>query len=93
MAARHRIWTDRGALGPAGPFLSARSEHTRAGTPAQLGTSEVSYKGLSYPLVFAGGAVLASVIDTLAPEALGDGGPVIALASATGFVTGILLSL
>ena len=48
--------------------------------------------GLSYPLAFAGGAVLASVIDTLAPEAFSEGGPVIALASAAGFVTGFLLS-
>lgn len=55
--------------------------------------SDVSVHGLSYPLAFAGGAVLASVIDTLAPEAFGDGGPVIALASAAGFVTGFLLSL
>jgi ZIP family zinc transporter len=43
-------------------------------------------------LAFAGGAVLASVIDTLAPEAFSEGGPVIALASAAGFVTGYLLS-
>jgi ZIP family zinc transporter len=50
-------------------------------------------QGLSYPLAFAGGAVLASVIDTLAPEAFGEGGPVVALASAGGFVTGFLLSL
>lgn len=48
---------------------------------------------LAYPLAFAGGAVLASVIDTLAPEAFGEGGPAIALASAAGFVTGYLLSL
>lgn len=48
---------------------------------------------LSYPLAFAGGAVLASVIDTLAPEAFGEGGPSIALASAGGFVAGFLLSL
>jgi ZIP family zinc transporter len=47
---------------------------------------------LSHPLAFAGGAVLASVIDTLAPEAFSEGGPVIALASAAGFVTGYLLS-
>jgi ZIP family zinc transporter len=50
-------------------------------------------QALSYPLAFAGGAVLASVIDTLAPEAFGEGGPVIALASAAGFVAGFLLSL
>ena len=48
---------------------------------------------LAYPLAFAGGAVLASVIDTLAPEEFGEGGPSIALASAAGFVTGFLLSL
>lgn len=48
---------------------------------------------LAWPLAFAGGAVLASVIDTLAPEAFGDGGPAIALASAAGFLTGFLLSV
>ena len=53
----------------------------------------ISQEGLSYPLAFASGAVLASVIDTLAPEAFGDGGPVVALASAAGFVTGYMLSL
>lgn len=53
----------------------------------------ISPHGLSYPLAFAGGAVLASVIDTLAPEAFGEGGPVVAMASAGGFVTGFLLSL
>ncbi len=53
----------------------------------------LSPQALSYPLAFAGGAVLASVIDTLAPEAFKDGGPAIALASAAGFVTGFLLSL
>ena len=52
-----------------------------------------SPQALSYPLAFAGGAVLASVIDTIAPEAFGEGGPVIALASAAGFVSGYLLSL
>lgn len=48
---------------------------------------------LSYPLAFAAGAVLASVLDTLAPEAFREGGPPIALAGAAGFVTGFLLSL
>ena len=37
---------------------------------------------LALPLAFAGGAVLASVIDTLAPEAFGEGGPFVAPASA-----------
>lgn len=52
-----------------------------------------SDQALSYPLAFAGGAVLASVVDTLAPEAFGEGGPTIALASAAGFVLGFVLSL
>lgn len=47
---------------------------------------------LALPLAFAGGAVLASVIDTLAPEAFRDAGPYVALASAAGFFTTFLLS-
>jgi len=47
---------------------------------------------LALPLAFAGGAVLASVIDTLAPEAFRDGGPFVALASAAGFFTAFVLS-
>ncbi len=49
-------------------------------------------EGLSLPLAFAGGAVLASVVDTLAPEAVGGGGPFVALGSAAGFFTAFLLS-
>ena len=55
--------------------------------------SGASPEALSYPLAFAGGAVLASLVDTLAPEAFSEGGPSIALASAAGFMTGFLLSL
>ncbi len=40
---------------------------------------------LAMPLAFAAGAVLTSVIDTLAPEAFREGGPLVALASAAGF--------
>jgi ZIP family zinc transporter len=47
---------------------------------------------LALPLAFAAGAVLASVVDTLAPEAFKDGGPWIALASAAGFFTAFMLS-
>jgi len=46
---------------------------------------------LALPLAFAGGAVLASVIDTLAPEAFGEGGPVVALSAAAGFFTSFVL--
>ncbi len=55
--------------------------------------SGASAEVLAFPLAFAGGAVLASVIDTLAPDAFRQGGPWVALASAAGFVTGFMLSL
>ncbi|MGI8723187.1 MAG: ZIP family metal transporter [Geodermatophilaceae bacterium] len=58
----------------------------------RLSFSGASPEALAVPLAFAGGAVLASVIDTLAPEAFNQGGPLIALASAAGFVTGFMLS-
>ncbi len=59
----------------------------------RLAFTGASPEALAIPLGFAAGAVLASVIDTLAPEAFGKGGPLIALASAAGFATGYLLSL
>ncbi len=58
----------------------------------RLAFSGSSPEQLSLPLAFAGGAVLASVVDTLAPEAFKDGGPYIALASAAGFFTAFVLS-
>ncbi|RBY93576.1 zinc permease [Blastococcus sp. TF02-8] len=53
---------------------------------APLGTGAVAV-----PLAFAGGAVLASVVDALAPEAFREGGPLIALASAAGFIADFTL--
>ena len=47
---------------------------------------------LALPLAFAAGAVLASVIDTVAPEAYEEGGPYVALGSAAGFFTAFMLS-
>ncbi|HKR50400.1 MAG TPA: hypothetical protein VJT72_12650 [Pseudonocardiaceae bacterium] len=44
-------------------------------------------------MAFAGSAVLASVIDTLAPEAFRTGGSLVALASAAGFFTSFVLSV
>jgi ZIP family zinc transporter len=43
-------------------------------------------------LAFAGGAVLASLADTLMPKAYKDGGPFVAFATAAGFLTAFLLS-
>lgn len=48
--------------------------------------------GLSWPLGFAAGAVLASLADTLMPEAFGEGGPFVAYATALGFLTAFLIS-
>lgn len=47
---------------------------------------------LSWPLGFAAGAVLASLADTLMPEAFSEGGPHIAFATALGFLTSFLIS-
>jgi zinc transporter, ZIP family len=48
--------------------------------------------GLSWPLGFAAGAVLASLADTLMPEAFGEGGPPVAYATALGFLASFLIS-
>jgi zinc transporter, ZIP family len=52
----------------------------------------VSDDTLSWPLGFAAGAVLASVADTLMPEAYGEGGPPVAYATALGFLASFLIS-
>ena len=43
-------------------------------------------------LAFAGGAVLASLADALMPKAYEDGGPFVAFATATDFLTAFLLA-
>ena len=52
----------------------------------------VSVDALSWPLGFAAGAVLASLADTLMPEAFSEGGPPVAYATALGFLTSFLIS-
>jgi ZIP family zinc transporter len=47
---------------------------------------------LSLPLAFAAGAVLASLADTLMPEAYEKGGPVVAVSTAAGFLLSFVLS-
>ncbi len=47
---------------------------------------------LSLPLAFAAGAVLASLADTLMPEAYERGGPAVALSTAAGFVLSFVLA-
>lgn len=48
---------------------------------------------ISLPLAFAAGAVIASLADTLMPEAYEDGGPAVALSTAAGFALSFALSL
>jgi ZIP family zinc transporter len=47
---------------------------------------------LAWPLGFAAGAVLASLADTLMPEAFREGGPPVAYATALGFLASFLVS-
>jgi ZIP family zinc transporter len=47
---------------------------------------------ISLPLAFAAGAVIASLADTLVPEAYEQGGPLVALTTTAGFVMAFVLS-
>ncbi len=47
---------------------------------------------ISLPLAFAAGAVLASLADTLMPEAYEQGGPSVALSTTAGFILSFLLA-
>jgi zinc transporter, ZIP family len=47
---------------------------------------------LAFPLAFAGGAVLASLADTLMPEAFEHGRPLNSMATAAGFLVSFILS-
>lgn len=50
-------------------------------------------EAISLPLAFAAGAVIASLADTLMPEAYEHGGPAVAISTAAGFVLAFVLSL
>ncbi len=54
--------------------------------------SSASPETLSLPLAFAAGAVLASLADTLMPEAYEQGGPAVALSTTAGFVLSFYLA-
>lgn len=54
--------------------------------------SSVPDETISLPLAFAAGAVIASLADTLMPEAYEQGGPLVALSTALGFVLSFLLA-
>ncbi|HZY57330.1 MAG TPA: ZIP family zinc transporter [Rubrobacteraceae bacterium] len=59
------------------------------GNAALAGVSE---EPLAVLLAFAGGAVLASLADTLMPDAYREGGPLIAFATAAGFLLSFLIA-
>ena len=52
----------------------------------------VGEEPLSVLLAFAGGAVLASLSDTLMPDAYREGGPLVAFATAAGFLLSFLIA-
>jgi ZIP family zinc transporter len=54
--------------------------------------SSATPETLSLPLAFAAGAVLASLADTLMPEAYEQGGPTVALSTTAGFILSFVLS-
>ena len=54
--------------------------------------STASDETISLPLAFAAGAVIASLADTLMPEAYEQGGPLVALSTAFGFVLSFYLA-
>lgn len=54
--------------------------------------ANASDETISLPLAFAAGAVLASLADTLMPEAYEQGGPTVALSTAAGFVLSFVLA-
>ena len=54
--------------------------------------SNAAPETVSLPLAFAAGAVLASLADTLMPEAYAEGGPTVALSTAAGFVLSFYLA-
>jgi ZIP family zinc transporter len=54
--------------------------------------SNASPETISLPLAFAAGAVLASLADTLMPEAYEKGGPIVAVSTTAGFVLSFVLS-
>ncbi len=53
---------------------------------------DASPETLSLPLAFAAGAVVASLADTLMPEAYEQGGPAVGVSSTSGFVLSFYLA-
>ena len=87
MRAQGRSTTYAVGLWSAAAVLLAGAVLIGAG-PLSAASPEV----ISLPLAFAAGAVIASLADTLMPEAYEQGGPLVALSTALGFVLSFLLA-
>src|SRR5215211_6481573 len=64
---------------------------TAAVVIGNIALSGVGERALSILLAFAGGAVLASIADTLMPDAYGEGGKLVAFATAAGFFLSFMI--
>jgi zinc transporter, ZIP family len=86
----HRL----GGAARSGFALLAGAALLAAGVVAGRALAEpLSDEVLSVALGFAGGAVLASLADTLTPEAFELGGPLVAFATAVGFLLSFILAV
>lgn len=65
---------------------------TAAAVAGYAALDDMKPEMLAWPLGFAAGAVLASLADTLMPEAYQEGGPNVAYATALGFLLSFMLS-
>lgn len=82
-------WTDRAVLLIWTVTAALLAAAVVIGFVALRGLDEST---LSWPLGFAAGAVLASLADTLMPEAFSEGGPRVAYATALGFLAAFMIS-
>jgi ZIP family zinc transporter len=87
---RQNGWSTRLAVGTWTAVAALLAATTIAGA-SLLGGLEGA--ALGFVLAFAGGAVLASLADTVFPKAFTDGGPYVALATAAGFLVAFELGV
>jgi ZIP family zinc transporter len=76
--------------GKSGGTITACGRRAPSPWPSLSGSDP---EAISLPLAFAAGAVIASLADTLMPEAYEHGGPAVARSTAAGFVLSFTLSL
>ena len=84
---------DRSALFAIGIWSLAAVLLTGAVVFGRGVVAQLPEEHLAFPLAFAGGAVLASLADTLMPEAFEHGRPLNSIATTAGFLVSFVLSL